>query len=121
MTSSTIKQSTNRRSKIKQAESARLLNKTDLILLQKETEKLGRDAFARIQKTMANEQEETQIILNWCFACIQAMMQTMSMPQAKSLARKVKDYVQSRKNGVEKTTIDEMRGSTHCDLEMIKS
>lgn len=43
------------------------------------------------------------------------------MPQAKSLARKVKDYVQSRKNGVEKHMLDEMRGSTHCDLEMIKS
>ena len=49
------------------------------------------------------------------------MMQTMSMSQTKSLARKVKDYVQSRKNGKYEMTMEAMRGSSHCDLEMIKS
>ena len=70
---------------------------------------------------MASEQDETQIILNWCFACIQTMMRTMSFSQTKSLARKVKDYVQSQKNGKQVMTMESMRGSTHCDLEMMKS
>lgn len=106
----------------RKAEQVNILNKTDLILLQKQTEKLGRDAFARINKTMAREEEETQIILNWCFASVQAMMQTMSFSQAKSLSRKVRDYLHSRKSsGLEFVDSGTMHATSVSDLEMIKS
>ena len=69
---------------------------------------------------MANEQEETEIILNWCYESVQAMMQTMTLTQSKSLARRVKDFTMG--SGKKNQGADNiMMGGSHCDLDMVKS
>ena len=65
-----------------------------MILMQKETEKLARDAFTRIHQNMATGQQENDIILNWCFASVQGMMKVMSLNQATQFAKSTKQYVQ---------------------------
>ena len=53
-----------------------------MIVMQKETDKLARDALTRIHKNIATGQQENDIILKWCFASVQGMMKVMSLNQA---------------------------------------
>ena len=60
--------------------------------------------------------------MDWCYSSIFKMMQVMTIYQCKSLANKVKDYVQERKNlgaGAVKN-LNQTYSQTHHDLEMIK-
>ena len=95
------------------------LNKTDMILMQKETEKLARDAFARIQQTMANSSQENEIVLDWCFASVKGMTRVMTEQQGKSFTRKIRDFMMEKK-GNQDATYDCMSQSGTVDFEMIK-
>ena len=100
----------------------KLINKTDMILIQKETEKLARDALVKINQNKANGLAENDIVMDWCYSSIFRMMQTMTIYQCKNLCNKVKDYVQERKNlgaGATKN-LNQTYSQTHHDLEMVK-
>ena len=89
--------------------------------MQKETEKFGREAFAKIKATFASNLDENDIILDWCFASVHTMLQVMTISQAKSFARKVKNYVQQRKTYASSgRDIGSTVGESHQDLEMVK-
>ena len=44
-----------------------------------ETEKFGREAFAKIKATFASNLDENDIILDWCFASVHTMLQVMTI------------------------------------------
>ena len=71
----------------------KLINKTDMILIQKETEKLARDALVKITQSKANGVAENDIVMDWCYSSIYRMMQIMTIYQCKNLSNKVKDYI----------------------------
>ena len=65
------------------------LNSTDMILMQKETEKPGREAFSQIRKGAASKHDAHDIIMEWCFASVQVMMQAMTLSQNKSFTKRI--------------------------------
>ena len=74
-----------------------LLNKTDMILMQKETEKLARDTLSRLSRSMASPNQENDVIFEWCCLSVQTMLGTLSMNQVKTLSRHVRDFILYRK------------------------
>ena len=85
---------------------------------------MGREAFSKIRQGHASKTEAHDIILEWCFASVQVMMQAMSLSQNKSFARRMKDFVQIRRNaGGDSCTgdIGMVVGDSYTDLEMFKS
>ena len=58
------------------SKSSKQLTKTDIILLQKQTEKLARDTLQNMAK--ATPRQESELVFEWCFSSITTMMNAMS-------------------------------------------
>lgn len=71
---------------------AKPLKKTDMILLQKETEKLARTAFAKISRDRPSSADENKVVLEWCMGSISILLRVMPISAVKCLNRRIKDY-----------------------------
>lgn len=99
-----------------------LLNKTDLILAQKDVEKLTRQALLMVKERMPTKEEESAIVEEWCHAVARALMAPLAFPMVKTFARKVRDFLQERKNadaGIGHS--EHMFRQSHHELEMVRS
>ena len=96
----------------------KLLNKTDMILLQKEIERLGRETFSSIIKVKPGTSEENEIILNWCFASICAMLSKTSPEATKDIGRRVQGFVEEKTASGSHAGGDGPQIESYLDLEM---
>ena len=80
------------------SETTRPLSKTDMILLQTETEKLARTAHARISKERPGIREENAIVLEWIIGSVASFMKVMPLKGIQCLAKRIKEYEMERRN-----------------------
>ena len=90
-----------------------------MILLQKETEKLARTAFAKISRDRPSSVDENKVVLEWCMGSISILLRVMPMSAVKCLNRRIKDYARHGGSEVKDTSAQPLQAS-YDDYEMLK-
>ena len=70
-------------------EAAKSLTMTDMILLQKEIEKLAQTAFKNIKKDRLGQSDQNDIVLNWCMSSIHLLLQVMPTSAIETLTKQL--------------------------------
>mmetsp|Transcript_17148 Transcript_17148/g.21645 ORF Transcript_17148/g.21645 Transcript_17148/m.21645 type:complete len:92 (+) Transcript_17148:451-726(+) len=90
-----------------------------MILLQKETEKLARVAFARISRERPSSRAENEVVLDWCLSSINTLLRVMPLSSIKSLSRRIKDHLRMGVSMAKDGSTTPLGDSYH-DYEIVK-